>query len=58
MLYRMLYYLLSMRYHNTLWIEPDRAREAVKKVMDNELFRKHYWTNDDEEDSNNESHDK
>ena len=37
--------------------EPDKARGAVKKVMDNELFRKHYWTNDDEEDSNNESHD-
>ena len=37
--------------------EPDKAREAVKKVMDNELFRKHYWTNDDEEDYNNESHD-
>jgi len=35
--------------------EPDKAREAVKKFMDNELFRKHYWTNDDEEDSNNES---
>jgi hypothetical protein len=37
--------------------EPDKAREVVKKVMDNELFRKHYWRNDDEEDSNNESYD-
>jgi hypothetical protein len=37
--------------------EPDKAREVVKKVMDNELFIKHYWRNDDEEDSNNESYD-
>jgi len=23
--------------------EPDKAREAIKKVMNNELFRKYYW---------------
>jgi integrase/recombinase XerD len=28
--------------------EPDKAREAIKKVMNNELFRKYYWYEEEE----------
>jgi hypothetical protein len=38
--------------------EPEKAREAIKKVMENKLFRFHYWDDDDNvgaEDNNNDN---